>query len=68
MGIAVCPAVIGQRVAFEYAGLLGQSAAEYEPGGKAATKIRQVYGSICRVLDTSTQGEIAHEQAAAQSG
>ena len=48
MGIAVCPAQIGQRVAFEYAGQLGQSAAEYEPDGKAASEIQHLYTSICR--------------------
>lgn len=68
MGVAVCPALIGQRVAFEYAAQLGQSVSEYEPDGKAAAEIRQFYKSICRVLDTSTQGDFAYEQATAQSG
>ena len=54
MGVAVCPGTIGQRVAFEYAAQLGQSAAEYEPDGKAASEIRHVYRSICRVLDIAT--------------
>lgn len=53
MGMAVCPVQIGQRVAFEYAGQLGQSAAEYEPDGKAASEIQQLYTSICRLLDMS---------------
>ena len=43
MGLAVCPASLGYRVAFEYAAQLGQSAAEYEPGGKAAEEIEAVY-------------------------
>lgn len=71
MGIAVCPVTIGQRVAFEYAAQLGQSAAEYEPDGKAASEIRHVYKSICRILDMTTperekkqKGE-GHEQATA---
>ena len=68
MGVAVCPALIGQRVAFEYAAQLGQSAAEYEPDGKAAAEIRHLYKSICRVLDTSTQGDSTHDQTTAQSG
>jgi len=55
MGVAVCPATIGQRVAFEYAAQLGQSVAEYEPDGKAASEIRHVYKLICRVLDTATK-------------
>ena len=73
MGIAVCPALIGQRVAFEYAAQLGQSASEYEPDGKAAAEIRHLYKSICRILDTSTinkskQEEKVYEQTTSQSG
>lgn len=68
MGVAVCPASIGQRVAFEYAAQLGRSAAEYESDGKAAAEIRHLYKSICRLLDTSTKGEITHDKAKAKSG
>ena len=56
MGLEVCPSSLGQRVAFEYAAQLGRSAAEYEPDGKAALEIREVYLSISRVLDLSTSG------------
>ncbi len=66
MGLSICPVQIGQRVAFEYAGQLGQSAAEYEPDGKAASEIQQFYMSICRLLDVSTN-EGAHEQKAQSS-
>ena len=44
---------LGHRAAFEYAAQLGLSAAEYEPGGKAAEEVRQLYRSVCRLLDTS---------------
>jgi len=64
MGAAVCPALIGQRVAFEYAAQLGQSAAEYEPEGRAAAEIRHLYTSISRILDISTEGDSDHEQTA----
>jgi chromosome partitioning protein len=64
MGAAVCPVLIGQRVAFEYAAQLGQSAAEFDADGKAASEIRQLYKSICRILDMSTPKESAHEQEA----
>lgn len=53
-----------------YAAQLGLSAAEYEPGGKAASEIRHVYKSICRVLDTATaktekqEGEVYDEATA----
>jgi chromosome partitioning protein len=63
MGLNVCPVQIGQRVAFEYAGQLGQSAGEYEPDGKAAMEIQQPYMSICRILDMSSK-EGRHEQEA----
>lgn len=72
MGLLVCPASLGYRVAFEYAAQLGQSAAEYEPGGKAAEEIEAVYKAIRRLIDMSTdQGKRiketkgkTHEQAA----
>jgi len=67
MGLAVSPAALGNRVAFEYAAQLGLSAAEYEPDGKAAEEIRRVYTSICQIVDMSTdQHELrkAHEQTA----
>jgi chromosome partitioning protein len=56
MGLEVCPASLGQRVAFEYAAQLGRSAAEYEPDGKAAAEIREVYLSVSRLLDLPTSG------------
>jgi chromosome partitioning protein len=68
MGIAVCPAFIGQRVAFEYAAQLGQSAAEFEPDGKAASEIQRVYELICRLVDMSTNGEMLYEQKAQSGG
>lgn len=68
MGIAVCPAFIGQRVAFEYAAQLGQSAAEFEPDGKAASEIQHVYESLCRLIDMSTNGEMLYEQKAQSGG
>lgn len=54
MGVATCPAFLGHRVAYEYAAQLGQSAAEYEPDGKAAAEIYAVYASVCQILDLST--------------
>ena len=69
MGLAVCPTSLGHRVAHEYAALLGMSAAEYEPDGKAANEIEAVYQSIRRLVDVSTRPgkrdrERAYEQAA----
>jgi chromosome partitioning protein len=58
LGLNVCEVQIGQRVAFEYAGRLGQSVTEYEPRGAAATEIRTLYASICRSLDLSTHRNV----------
>jgi chromosome partitioning protein len=55
MGLEVFPASLGLRVAFEYAAQLGRSVTEYEPEGKAATEVREVYASVCRSLDMSTR-------------
>jgi chromosome partitioning protein len=63
MGIALCPVHVRQRVAFEYAGQLGQSATEYEPDGKAALEIQQLYTSICRLLDMPTKEEVREQKA-----
>jgi len=55
MGLEVCPAYIGQRVAFEYAAQAGQAVTEYEPEARAASEVRQLYESICRHVDMSTK-------------
>lgn len=55
MGLEVCLAQVGQRVAFEYAAQVGLAVTEYEPGGRAAAEIRQLYESICRRVDMPTK-------------
>jgi chromosome partitioning protein len=57
LGLFVCPSRIGDRVAFEYAYINGQGVQEYEPGGKAAEEIQDLYTYMCRHLYTSTQKE-----------
>lgn len=42
-GMPVCPATIGDRVAFQDAYAQGAGASELDPRGKAAEEIRQVY-------------------------
>jgi chromosome partitioning protein len=42
-GFTVCPIVIFARAAHGDAGNLGQAAAEYEPNGKAAEEMNQLY-------------------------
>jgi chromosome partitioning protein len=50
IGLAVCPAAFVQRAAFGDAPNAGQSASEFEPGGKAAQEIEKVYKFILEVL------------------
>lgn len=51
MGLEVCAAHVGQRVAFEYAAQVGLTVTEYEPDGRAASEIRRLYDAICRRVD-----------------
>ena len=50
MGLAVCPAAFVQRAAFGDAPNAGQSAAEFEPDGKAAQEILLVYKFVSDIL------------------
>ena len=54
MGVSVCPAEFGQRVAFDHAGALGLSAQEYEPGSKAAKEVRDVYLLVMQRVNSLT--------------
>src|SRR3954452_16735787 len=58
-GMPVCPIRLGQRVAFNRCLLAGQTAAEYEPGGKAAQEIDSLMQWISKIvgLSASAQGE-----------
>ena len=55
--LPVCPASLGQRVAFDHASTLGQTAQEYDPRGKAAAEIKRVYLFMSKLVDSSTQNE-----------
>jgi chromosome partitioning protein len=54
LGIAVCPDALGYRKAFSHAGAVGQGAQEYDPSGKAAEEIKQVYEFISKLLNLKT--------------
>ena len=47
-GIDVCPVRVGQRAVFIHALTEGLTALEYEPAGKGAREIRQLYKWACR--------------------
>jgi chromosome partitioning protein len=50
MQMRVCQYTVGHRAAFGDSGALGQTPEEYNPDGKAAEEIRNVYKEICRIL------------------
>ncbi len=62
-GIEVAPVRLTQRAAFAHALAGGQTAQEYEPGGKAAEEIRQLYEWACQFVGMSAYPhEGNHEQ------
>lgn len=61
--IAICPHVVGHRVAFEYAARVGQSVLEYEPGSLAAEEIKNVYKYAIQQINKKTE-EMPYEQTA----
>ncbi len=58
MGLTVCSAHVGQRVAFEYAAQAGLTVTEYEPEGRAASDIRHLYNAICSIVGMSKLKEV----------
>ena len=52
--LPVCPASLGQRVAFDHASTVGQTAQEYDPYGRAATEIKQVYSFVSKLIYSSS--------------
>lgn len=61
-GIPICPVMIGQRSAFGDAAAGGQTATEYEPRGKAALEIIEVYQYISRLVGLDTSKVATDEQ------
>lgn len=51
LGVGVCPVHLHQRVAFSRALITGQSAQEYEPGGKAALEAKELHTFMCAHLN-----------------
>ena len=69
-GMPVCPIRLGQRVAFNRCLLTGQTAQEYEPGGKAAQEIDSLMQWVSEQVSLSTSalvGKPTKAQAAKKS-
>jgi chromosome partitioning protein len=56
-GFAVCPIVIFARAAHGDAGNIGQSAAEFDPKGKAALEMRALYSYIAIAMKEERREE-----------
>jgi chromosome partitioning protein len=62
VGISVCPATIGNRVAFGDASTLGKAPQEHDPHGKAGEEILHIYKYTIRILGTLTKKEQTHDE------
>lgn len=55
LGLPVLPVTLGHRSAYTHAAILGKTAQEYDPRGKAAEEIKQLYKLTCKLMNTLTQ-------------
>ena len=55
LDVQVCPHQLRQRVAFSRALISGQSAEEFEPGGKAAEEAARLHAFVCEHLHIPTR-------------
>lgn len=53
-GGAICPIVVRQRVAFQHCLIEGRTAAEFEPGGAAASEIASLLADLCARIPANT--------------
>ena len=58
-GIEVCSTSLGQRISYVHSITAGQGVMEYEPSGKAAKEIKDLYKSICKHVDMSIKRRVA---------
>jgi chromosome partitioning protein len=55
-GANVAPRQLAQRAAFTHSVIDGRTAQEFEPNGKAAEEVRELYKWVCGVVDMPTSG------------
>jgi len=55
LGLPVLSVTLGHRSAYTHAAILGQTAQEYDPRGKAAEEIKLLYKFTCKLLNSLTQ-------------
>ncbi|MFV0624669.1 ParA family partition ATPase [Sphingomonas sp. ac-8] len=53
-GTPPCPLVLPDRAAYRHASAEGRTVMEFEPDGKAADEVREIYRWTCRQLDMPT--------------
>jgi chromosome partitioning protein len=56
--LRLAPVCMVDRAAFRHAVVNGQTAGEFEPAGKAAGEVGQLYAWLCGQLDTSTRAPV----------
>jgi chromosome partitioning protein len=54
MGLTLAPVTLGHRTAFPDAAALGRAPLEYDPHGKAAAEVEELYVFMCHHLNTSS--------------
>lgn len=62
IGLPVAPVRLGYRVAYDRSLIGGQTAQEFEPGGKAAHEIEAIYMWACQQVNMTAQKEAADDE------
>ena len=57
-GVRVAPCSLTQRAAFAHGVIDGRTAQEFEPNGKAAQEIDQIYRWLCGLVDMPTRKHV----------
>jgi chromosome partitioning protein len=52
----VAPRQLTQRAAYSHSVIDGRTAPEFEPSGKAAAEMRELYKWVCSCVDMPTSG------------